>query len=169
MGGSFTHTQSDSTIDLEDANNWGLVVGFKEAPTTQVELLLSHQSSRLKIPRDDPDKIEFDLDTNYFHLGGTRFWKKENIAPFVSGGLGFTYMRPGLSDLDSEVRLSMSIGTGVKWYPADHFGLRFEFRGYGTLVDGNGSLFCDNGQCSLTIAGDLLTQYEANLGFIIRF
>lgn len=169
LGGSFTDSDNDSTVKIEDSGNWGVIIGLDEDATTQYEFLFSHQSSRLNGNADPVNPRNFYLDTNYFHVGGTRFWKKENLTPFISGGLGLTYMSPGLSGLDSETRLSMSLGGGVKWFPADQLGLRFEVRGYGTLADGGGSLFCGDGQCVLSISGDLLVQYEANLGVIVKF
>jgi opacity protein-like surface antigen len=169
LGGSFIDNDNDTTVKIEDAKNWGFIIGLDEEAITQYEFLFSHQSSRLNGSADPANPRNFDLDTNYFHVGGTRFWREDNLTPFISGGLGLTYMTPGLSGLDSETRLSMSLGGGFKWYPADQLGLRFEVRGYGTLADGGGSLFCDHGQCVLSISGDLLVQYEANLGVIVKF
>ena len=169
LGGNFSDNDNDETVKIEDAKNWGLIIGLDEGPTTQYEFLFSHQSSRLNGSADPANPRNFDLDTNYFHIGGTRFWREENVIPFISGGLGLSYMSPGLSGIDSETRLSLSLGGGFKWYPADQLGLRFEVRGYGTLADGGGSLFCDHGQCVLSISGGMLVQYEANLGVIVKF
>jgi hypothetical protein len=51
-----------------------------------------------------------------------------------------------------------------------HVGLRFEVRGYGTLINNDSALFCsDNVGCVATINGDALYQGEALAGLSIRF
>jgi len=46
--------------------------------------------------------------------------------------------------------------------------LRLEARGYATLVNSSGGLFCSGG-CTLQIEGDTLTQGEVQLGLSFRF
>jgi hypothetical protein len=46
--------------------------------------------------------------------------------------------------------------------------LRFEGRGYATLVDSSGGLFCSGG-CVISIKGSTVTQGEALLGLSFRF
>ena len=117
--------------------------------------------------RTDPNNA-FDLEVHYLHLGGTVDVAQEKWTPFVSGGLGMTHLSPNRYGLDNETLFSLSLGGGLKWYPTNRLGLRFEVRGYGTLSDSSGSLFCDTG-CDLEVRGNLLPQYETNLGLIFRF
>ena len=50
----------------------------------------------------------------------------------------------------------------------DTFALRFEARGYATLVNSSGGLFCSGG-CVVSIEGDVVTQGELMLGLSARF
>ena len=165
-GGSFDEEISGRRLDLEDHGNWGFAVSKPASSTTRYELLYSHQETRLS-DRADPDDV-FDLDIHYLHLGGTVDVNHERFIPYVSGGIGMTHLRPGRSGFSDETRLSLSLGGGLKWYPTERLGIRLEMRGYGTLLETSGSLFCDGG-CQLELSSDLLPQFETNLGLIFRF
>ena len=51
-------------------------------------------------------------------------------------------MSPSVSDLSSETRLSLNAGIGYMIPLGKHFGIRFEARGYATLLNNNGGIFC---------------------------
>ena len=91
------------------------------------------------------------------------------MQPFVASGLGLTHFSPDFSGAESTTRLSMNIGGGVKWFPAEHVGLRFEARVYGTLIDGGAAIFFCMGECRVLVSGDGFIQYETNIGLIVRF
>ena len=165
-GGALQHPAPQPPVNPQGGGDWGFVVGRSATKTTRYELLYSHQGSALT-DTTDPNNA-FDLEIHYLHLGGTVDVKQERFTPFVSGGLGMTYMNPNRVGLQNEANVSLSLGGGVKWYPSPHLGLRLEVRGYGTLTEAGGSLFCDGG-CDLQVRGDLLPQYETNLGLIFRF
>jgi opacity protein-like surface antigen len=166
FGGSFDDEISGNKLDLDERGNWGFAISSPHASTTRYELLYSRQKTRLTDTANPEDA--FDLEIHYLHLGGTVDVNHERITPFFSGGIGMTHMSPGRSGFTDETRLSLSLGGGLKWYPTDRLGIRFELRGYGTLIDTRGSLFCDGG-CELELSSDLFPQFETNLGLIFRF
>ncbi len=166
FGGSFDEEISGQSLDVEDHRNWGFAISKPASSNTRYELLYSHQETRLS-DRTDPQDA-FDLDIQYLHLGGTVDVNYERFIPFFSGGIGMTHMSPGRSGFTDETRLSLSLGGGLKWYPTDRLGIRLEMRGYGTLMDTSGTLFCDGG-CQLELSSDLFPQFETNLGLIFRF
>ncbi|MGD8908916.1 MAG: hypothetical protein PVI92_06165 [Chromatiales bacterium] len=166
FGGSFDEEISGDKRDLDDRGSWGFAVSSPSSSTTDYELLYSHQETRLTDTTNPEDA--FDLKIHYLHLGGTVDVNHERFTPFFSGGIGMTHMSPGRSGFTDETRLSLSLGGGLKWYPSEQLGIRFELRGYGTLIDAGGSLFCDGG-CQLRLSSDLLPQFETNLGLIFRF
>jgi opacity protein-like surface antigen len=166
FGGSLDEQDSDYTRDFDAGTDWGVILGHAASATTRYELLYSYQDSGLT-DRTDPDNA-FDLEIHYLHLGGTVDIVQQKLTPFVSGGLGMTHLSPNRYGLDNETLFSLSLGGGLKWYPTTHLGFRFEVRGYGTLTDSSGSLFCD-GECNLRVNGTYLPQYETNLGLIFSF
>ncbi len=166
FGGSFDDKLNDTTREVEDRNTWGFAFSTPASPNTRYEFLYSHQDTRLTDKVNPQDT--FDLDIHYLHLGGTVDVSYDRFVPFFSGGIGMTRLNPGRSGFSDETRLSLSVGGGLKWYPTDSLGIRFEMRGYGTLMDTSGSLFCDGG-CELELNSDLFPQFETNLGLIFRF
>ena len=167
FGGSFERLDNDETLDLESATSWGFILGRSITDTTHYEFLYSQQETNLAESTDPNDA--FDLRVHYLHFGGTVDVSRDRFTPYFSGGLGMTHLSPTGYGLDDETRFSLSLGGGLKWYPTDSLGLRFEVRGYGTVSDGSGSLFCDGADCDLRLKGDLAPQFETNLGLIFRF
>jgi opacity protein-like surface antigen len=166
FGGSFDDERSGDSLDVDEQGNWGFAISTPATPSSRYEFLYSHQDSRLS-DRANPQDT-FDLDIHYLQLGGTVDVSQQGLIPFFSGGIGMTHMSPGRSGFSNETRLSLSLGGGIKWYPTDQLGIRLEMRGYGTLMDTSGSLFCDGG-CELELSSDLFPQFETNFGLIFRF
>lgn len=163
------HVDEESTGDswsTEDGRNLGFIFSRAASDSARYEFLYSHQDTRLG-DSATPEET-FDLDIHYFQVGGTLDINQERVIPFVSGGIGMTHLSPGRRGFSNETRLSLSLGGGLKWYPSEQFGIRLEMRGYGTLMESSGSLFCDGG-CDLQLNGDLFPQFETNLGLIFRF
>lgn len=166
FGGSLEDLDSEHNREFDEGSDWGFILGHTATDNTRYELLYSYQDSGLA-DKTDPDNA-FGLEVHYLHLGGTVDIARERFTPFVSGGVGLTHMSPDRVDLDNETLFSLSLGGGLKWYPTNRLGLRFEVRGYGTLTDSSSSLFCDGG-CNLQVNGTLLPQFETNLGLVFRF
>lgn len=166
FGGSLEDQETDNIRDLEHGMSWGVILGRTVSDNKHYELLYSYQDSGLA-DKTDPDNA-FDLEVHYLHLGGAMDISREGFIPFLSGGLGMTHTSPDRYGFENETLLSLSVGGGLKWNPTNSLGLRFEVRGYGALAESGGSLYCDGG-CNLQVNGNLLPQYETNLGVIFRF
>ncbi|NIO42931.1 MAG: porin family protein, partial [Burkholderiales bacterium] len=78
-----------------------------------------------------------------------------------------TLFGPG-GGFDDELRASLNLGFGYEQPLGNAFSLRFEARGYATLVDSSGGFFCSGG-CIISISGDVITQGEVMLGVSARF
>ncbi|MEW8657861.1 MAG: hypothetical protein AB2603_05975 [Candidatus Thiodiazotropha endolucinida] len=171
FGGSFELDNHNNRLDIDNTTDWGFTISRAASDSTRYEFLYSHQDSSLA-DTTDPENA-FGLDIHYVHLGGTvdvysLDYYQEKITPYITGGLGMTFMNPSQRGYDDETRFSLSVGGGLKWYPTERLGIRFEMRGYSTLIDSNESLFCDPG-CNLQIEGDAFPQFETNLGLIFSF
>ncbi|MGD8587990.1 MAG: outer membrane beta-barrel protein [Chromatiales bacterium] len=165
--GGFEWLDANETLDQESANSWGVVLGRSVNDNSRYELLYSQQETNLADTTDPNDA--FDLRVHYVHLGGTIDVTRNRFTPFFSGGVDMTHLSPTGYGLDNETHFSLSVGGGLKWYPTDSLGLRFEVRGYGTVSDGSGTRFCEGVDCNLRYTGDLTPQLETNLGLIFRF
>lgn len=166
-GGSFQQTVSPyASVDLKGGGAASLSLDWVIDASRQVQLFASRQASEIPATGSAP---VVPLTVSYLHLGGTNFIEGGvGQGSYVVGGLGMTILAPGLAGLSTEVRPSMNVGLGYQWPLAPSLALRFEVRGYITLVNSSANLFCSGG-CVLSIKGDGLTQGEAMLGLAYSF
>ena len=175
MGGEFSEPSQGNTYDINSAGVFGVILGIpfgKPENKTMFELIYSHQSTELKTKPEFQTTYLFDLDIDYFTVGGTYLIGDSTpVQPFVSAGIGASYFKPGTSGLDSETRLALSIGGGAKWMISNQVGLRFELRGIATsfgLGNEEDTIFCGNNEC-LTIEKNVVFQVDALVGMIVKF
>ena len=170
-GGEFTEETTGNKLTVNENSNYGIMLDFKQTDETQIELYYSHQPTKLESKASGfySGTPLFDLDIDYFHIGGTALMGEGKVRPFVVGTLGATYMAPKGEGLDSVTKFSLSLGGGAKILITDHIGLRLEGRWFGTFFDGSGSAFCSSGQCLIKVQGDVFSQFVANAGVIIGF
>jgi len=175
MGGDFTDAVTGKTLSFDDTSSYGIMVDFKqpldkEGGESWIELYYSRQQTRLKADQGPfVGAPLFDVNVEYYHLGGTYGKASGKVKPFVVGTFGATHMIPKGDGLHSETKFSLSLGGGVKLYLTEHIGLRLDARWFGTLFNGSGSAFCNGGQCLINVQGDVLSQFTANAGVILAF
>lgn len=167
-GGSFVGAASGNTLELGDAQSHGLAINIRATAETEVELLWSRQSTALEAdePAAGPPP---DLRIDYFHVGGTYLFPASGIQPFFVGSIGATVFDPAEEGYDSETKLSFGAGAGIRVPVTRNLGLRFEVRGYGTVLSNDSAALCANGRCLVSTDGTLLWQYEANAGVYLAF
>lgn len=148
--------------DIDDSVSFSLAVDRTLDASRTLQLFYSQQSTTLSA--GSPARAAFDLKVRHLHFGGTADFG----GPYVVGGLGVTWLSPGLDGLDDEVRPSMNVGFGYAWPLGTNIALRLEGRAYLTLLNSSGGLFCSGG-CVVLLKGDGLLQGEAMLGLSARF
>ncbi len=173
-GGEFDDSVTGARLKVDETANYGVMVDINmdinQDQQSQIELYFSHQATQLKSDNGPfTGNPLFDLDINYYHLGGTYGMDYGKIKPFLVGTLGVTHMVPQGPGLDALTKFSLSLGGGVKLFATDHIGFRFEGRWFGTLFNGSGSAFCTTGTCAINVQGDLFSQFVTNAGIIIAF
>jgi hypothetical protein len=169
-GGEFSETATGNMLDIDNTRAFGIILGMPYQRDQTFEFFYSHQYAPLVEKTSAGTNTLFKLNIDYFQFGGTHMFNTTpEIQPFVSGGLGFSLFSPGLDGLDSEVRPAFGLGGGFKWKLADRFGLRFELRGTGTFFGNNSSVFCNNGQCTANLRGELLFQADFLIGANFSF
>lgn len=174
FGGGFENSVTGEDLNFAEAQSYGLILDLPDRATEggSYELLYLRQPTRLKGDSSlFSPASRFDVDIDYLHIGGTYDLAGERVNPYVAAGIGLTRMTPERGD--AETRFSFSIGGGVKIPLTQHIGLRFEGRGFGTLFNGRGSIFCtnsgDSSSCELQVDGDLLWQFTTFGGIVLRF
>ena len=139
----------------------------------QLQLFVSRQSSHISVEQAGapsgavPGKLP--MKVTYMHIGGTSFLEgRIGRGAYVVGGLGATLFEPGSEGFENELRASMNLGIGYQLPLGERMALRIEARGYATLVNSSGGLFCSGG-CAISIKGDTMTQGEVQLGLSFRY
>jgi hypothetical protein len=175
IGGDFTDALTGKSLSFDDTSSYGIMVDFKQAVDKQggepwIELYYSRQQTKLKADQGEfLGEPLFDVNIEYFHVGGTYGMGSGMVKPFLVGTIGATHMTPKGEGLHAETKLSLSLGGGVKLYLTERVGIRLDARWFGTLFNGSGSAFCSNGACLINIQGDVLSQYTANAGLVLAF
>ena len=171
-GGEVTNNLDQTTRDIVDSNVYGLIIGSKpfDAKGRTYELYYSHQSSKIQaIDLPTATSTTLPLTVDYLQVGGTApISIEEQLRTFVSGGVGFTYMSPDIDGLDSELRASFSLGIGLEYKLTERLAARLEGRMLATLFNNNSTIFCSGG-CTITVNGNMITQFEALAGLRVRF
>ncbi|MDA8142022.1 MAG: hypothetical protein M0036_25525 [Desulfobacteraceae bacterium] len=167
-GGTFKDSISNDTLMVDESMIYGLSLDWDYDATGQLQLLWSRQSSQIKTPSAPGEKLSLNID--YYHFGGTYSWSDDKyFKPYVACSVGATNFGPTDPGYNNELRFSMALGLGLKYFFTPRIGLLVEGRGYGTLMSGAGSIFCSNGACQVSVAGDLFTQFEGRTGIVFRF
>jgi opacity protein-like surface antigen len=170
MGGDFTEATTGTSLSLDDTSNYGIMIDIRQKEESWIELYFSRQQTQL---RTDSGLLSgealFDVDIDYYHIGGTFGTASGTVRPFVVGTLGATHLNPRGEGLTSETKFSLSLGGGVKLALTKHVGLRLDGRWFGTFIGGSGSVFCSSGACLINVQGDVISQFTANAGVILAF
>ena len=168
-GGSFTDVDTEQSLKLNAGGAFSLALDMPLDDSRQFQIFLSHQRTDLLLDGTSSaggDKLAMDI--TYLHIGGTNFFEGGiGKGPYVAGGIGATLFDPA-QGYSSELYPSMNVGIGYQWPLSDTLAVRVEARGYATLVNSSGGLFCSGG-CVVSIKGDAVTQGELMLGLSGRF
>ena len=168
FGGSFEDNTTGTDFKVGESGSFGLILGLRDTPETHYELFYSFQRTELSGGGIFGGAPLFDLDVHYLHLGGTyEFPGEKKVIPFVSGGLGVTFLVPSGAGLDSSTNFSFSLGGGVKVPFSSRIGLRLEGRGYLTILPDSTEIFCvssGGAACAVRVQGDVLGQFELLAG-----
>ena len=167
-GGTFTEVTTGQRLGLDGSGAGSLALDIGVDASRQVQIFLSHQRTDLSLEGASAGGSALPMSITYLHVGGTNFFTGAiGKGPYVAGGLGVTFFDPA-QGYSSELRPSANLGIGYQLPLGETFALRFEARGYATLFNSSGGLFCSGG-CIISIQGDLITQGEVMLGLSARF
>lgn len=170
FGGSVTDSTTNSSIDLKNGSSFGLAVDIGLDRSRQVELFYSQQDTALTSGAFSSRLGNVGLTLHNYHIGGTAFIDETGSGVYVMGGIGGTTATPKGSGSNSETFFSGNLGVGWMVPIQKHVGFRFEARGYGIVLNGNGSLFCGGAAgCTVAIKGRGLFYGEVLAGVAVRF
>jgi|SRR5262249_25955754 len=177
-GGRFTDVTTGNKLPIE-ASGVGaasLDIALNPNAGTQLQIYVSRQRSQVDarlatqpLAPAAPIPAKFPMAVTYAHVGGTIFpSQKIGQGAYLAGGLGATLFEPDLQGLANELRPSISLAIGYQLPLGERVALRFEARGFATLVNSSSALFCSGG-CVISIKGDTVTQGDLLLGLAFTY
>jgi hypothetical protein len=172
FGGGFKDDATGVDLPVGERESFGLILNVRADHETQYELFYGLQKTELKGRGLFAGEPLFDLDIHYLHIGGTYLFTGEAVRPFLSGGLGLTFLVPDGPGLDAKTRFSLSLGGGAKIPISKGLGLRFEGRGFLTVLPDGTEIFCISSGgafCDVRVQGDVLAQFELLAGISFGF
>ena len=108
--------------------------------------------------------MEYDVDV--IQIGVLEEFGGPKLRPFLMGTLGAT--RFSADGYGADVNFSFGMSGGVKYYPFDWLALRVDLRGYGTITEASGAVFCSSG-CVAVYSGSMIWQGELTGSIVISF
>jgi hypothetical protein len=172
FGGSFAALDSGGPAEVRESAAFGAALAVRVSEDGEVEALFAWQDTRLQAGGFFTSQPLFDLRVETYQLGGNYLFRDEEarLRPYIGLGLGVTRLVPEPAGLESETRFSASFAAGLKAYLAEHFGLRFEVRGFFTVLESSSDVFCRApGGCFVRTSGSEMSQGEVRGGLIFRF
>jgi outer membrane protein W len=155
-----------SGLDIAGGFTWGVQGARWFTPNWGAEVLWTQQSSALRLETGGGSADLFTMTVGQLHGNVVRQFGAvdSRLRPFVFAGVGATFF--SADDLQSETKLSLGLGGGVKYFPWKAIGVRGHFRYKPTMLnDEDAGDFCDPfGFCQ-----GALQQIELAVGAIFRF
>lgn len=162
------NTESGQTARISDDISRAVTITWQLSRNQEGELLFSNSKQHLKM--SDDKTLSTDLYISYLQFGGRVLFT--NNSPFSSHlglGIGTTFFTPANSEYDNEIDFSGNISGGVRYQFNRQWALRGDLRVYGTLLNSNGAIFCNNGQCLFSLNGEIYVQTELLAGIEYKF
>jgi len=89
------------------------------------------------------------------------------VAPFLTATLGAAYFTTPQA---GTTQFEFGFSTGVKVFPTDHFGMRFQVEYLGIVESANAQrLTCFAGACLVVLNGNVISQFLVSAGPAFRF
>ncbi len=120
-------------LRFDSGSQAGVVLGFETANELMAELTYIYQNADVNI-RDvvisPQESYLADLQAHWIQIGGTRYFRDDNIKPFLGGGLGLTVYSPSDENfdivnrsLDNETVFSFHFKGGVNFMLSEVVGI----------------------------------------------
>ncbi|MDJ0813644.1 MAG: outer membrane beta-barrel protein [Woeseiaceae bacterium] len=175
FGGTLEIEDSPESFDIDDSATFGVILNFPHRADTRWEVLYSRQSTEADF--SDPASVNelIDIDTHVLQIGGTYQFESETprVQPYLAATIGGTYVEASANGSESDAFWSGSLGLGMLVAPTARVGLRLEARGYFTFTNSSTDLLCVSGPegagCAIRATGDIVSQFEAFAGVVVRF
>lgn len=170
VGGSIGEVGGRPVEDDDGGPSAGVIVDVAfGSPTAglKVEGLFSREEAQLRVYNgllDPATHVRVEVDQ--IQVGGIQELRDGRVRPFLAGLLGLTrYAVAG----DTEVRFSVGMGAGAKFFATRNIGVRLDARGYMTIVGLGGAGVCGGYGCAIAFNVSPAFQGDFTAGLIVAF
>ena len=184
FGGSFpagSNALFTNKVDIDDHAIYGGRIGWNITDVFEPEIFYSRTDTHFVSTRNDvlfgPSGTNLGDLTIDYALGLMTFnFGKWRWVPYASVGMGAARLDPDVCKVrkqpctnpSADWRYTVSVGGGVKTFFTRNFGMRFDGRYYGTLLD-NDHQDCNDGHCHNHHHNDWLSNGDLTGGFVLAF
>jgi hypothetical protein len=171
------------SIHVNNSYNVGAAFAVNLDELDTIELYWQRQFTEGRLPAELAALLSseslsvFNLNIDQSHMNFIHHYEISvpKVRPYVMAGLGATTYRANWNGQSNSMSyFSFSIGSGVKYYLSNHFGLRGEVRWSPTVVSASdGSFWCysggSGGACLIRLTTALQHQMDLTGGLFFRF
>ncbi|HEY7112119.1 MAG TPA: outer membrane beta-barrel protein [Thermoanaerobaculia bacterium] len=172
----FTTAIFDQRVDVEDHFSFGGRVGYNMTNLIEFEASYQRTETNFITPNNNsgpifgsgPNVRLGGLDIDYF-MGYTTFnFGHSRAVPYVSFGMGAAMLNPNVPtapNATTDTRFTTSVAGGMKLFFTPHFGMRFDGRYYGTLLNDHDH---DHDHCNCSNS-NWLSNWTTTGGLLLAF
>jgi hypothetical protein len=166
--GGAIETSDGQSLSLQGGRAYGLALDYSPSADSDLkfELLWSRQDSRVDLSSVGGSS-QAGVTVDEFQVGGVLETSQGRLHEYITGLLGASVFSPEGSS--SDVRFSMSIGGGVKFFLLRNLALRADVRGYGTVVESDSAFISSGGVTVVRFSGSSFWQGEVSGGITLAF
>ena len=156
---------------LDSAPVVGVTLTFDRGPGRKLDILFAHQTTdavRTDPYGPPPARSAYRTYIDYLQLGGRYiYWSDPRVDAYVAMTAGGTWV--GLGG-EGAVGFSFAYGGGADVRLTHRTSIRFDGRFTSTTSLTGGAYHCDSsGTCSGFTTGNVVTQFTASTGLVLRF
>ena len=166
--GDFEDVATGSTVDIDESETLGLIVGW-EMEGGVFEIVYSRQDTELTGGSSVSAAALVDVEISHLLVAGRATVDSDwgGYFGFMLGATQFDFDGPGF---DTETRPALGFDGGVDYLFSDSLSLRAGLRGVFTFVDTDDDAFCDSStSCPIVADDNVLEQWEVFTGLTFRF
>ncbi len=175
FGGRIRFYEGD--LRVEDNVNYGVALSTAVRPDVKIEFSWSQMQSSASfkpIYGYDDLKRSFDVNVNYFQVGGIWEMDKGKLRPYGLFSLGATWFDAKDSTIEDDWRFSVALGGGAKIWLSDRIGIRLQGRFLIPMYFSGAGIFCGIGTggsgCGVSVGtGSTILQGDLTAGLIFAF
>jgi hypothetical protein len=164
-----SNVEGAPVTDDDGGPSFGAVVDIPLGPHYEgmvFEALFSHERAQVSIQSfGAPSSAMVEVDHLLIGVSQELEGASPRARAFISGLVGLTRYAAAS---DNDVRFTIGLGAGGKFYATRHLGLRLEARGYMTFVNLSGVAVCSGG-CAVAFAYNPVFQADLTAGLIVAF